>query len=70
MQQEVNIGVGNKAPVVYFNEVKEQTKWDYKIQGINDNELIENLKHFSIHIYNGYEDYDRFLQAEGIWQQK
>ena len=68
MQQEVNIKVGNKAPVVYFNEVKEQTQnGTTKYGGISEyNELLENLKQncvpesiFTMDI----EDYDRFLQA-------
>jgi len=46
MQQEINITIGNKAPEIYFNEIKEQCTGGAKKYGAIDTleELKQNLK--------------------------
>ena len=77
MQQEINIAIGNKAPDVYFNEIKQQCTGGRKKYGAIDTmeELQTNLKAhcipesiFSMDI-NHYDDFlkeRRMLIAEKI----
>ena len=70
-QSEINIKIGNKAPEVYLNELKEQCNCrDLKYGGITDVEMLtENLKSncipesvFSMNI----EKYDDFLEQRRV----
>ncbi|MCO5382661.1 DUF262 domain-containing protein [Methanosarcina sp. Z-7115] len=70
-QSEINIKIGNKAPEMYLNELKEQCNCqDLKYGGITDFEtLTENLKQncipdsiFSMNI----EKYDEFLEHRRV----
>ena len=76
MQSEINIKVGNKAPVVYFEELKQQTNGGgLKYGGIDSYEmLLDNLKANSIPttIFDmDIEQYDEFLmQRRKLMAQK
>lgn len=66
MQSEINIKVANKAPVIYFNELKEQCQnGGLKYGGIDsEKDLIENLKMHCIpeNIFDmDIDHYDEFL---------
>jgi len=71
MQSEINIRVGNKAPSIYFNELKEQVKnGGLKYGGIKNIETLkENFKMNCIPetIFNmNINDYDAFLKQRRI----
>jgi hypothetical protein len=65
MQQEINIGIGNKSPEIYFNEIKQQCLGGSKKYGAIESveELHDNLRShcipesiFSMNV-NHYEDF-------------
>ncbi|WP_206832764.1 DUF262 domain-containing protein [Alicyclobacillus fructus] len=66
-QSEINIAIGNKAPKVYFGELREQCNGGIKRYGNIDNwdELLENLRLHCIpeEIFNmTIDDYPEFLK--------
>ena len=67
MQSEINIRIGNKAPKIYFSELKEQCEGgELKFGGIDDMKMLEkNLKMNAVplSIFDmEFEDYENFLE--------
>jgi hypothetical protein len=71
MQSEINIRIGNKAPNVYFEELKEQcNSGELRYGGIDDMKLLKrNLKMNAVplSIFDmEFDDYEQFLEERRV----